>query len=109
QDNEFITNIPQRNIMYQGQTPQTFHIKKLEDLYNSLSTEEKDILTDACKIFSMKDEQVKLVKGEIFNIKITTPYDLNRSEEHTSELQSRFDIVCRLLDDKNSEWLSLPA
>src|SRR5207249_10402254 len=23
--------------------------------------------------------------------------DLNRSEEHTSELQSRFDIVCRLL------------
>jgi len=77
QDNEFITNIPQRNIMYQGQTPQTFHIKKLEDLYNSLSTEEKDILTDACKIFSMKDEQVKLVKGEIFNIKITTPYDLN--------------------------------
>src|SRR5699024_12490544 len=25
---------------------------------------------------------------------------LTRSEEHTSELQSRFDIVCRLLRDK---------
>src|SRR5437868_14080834 len=26
---------------------------------------------------------------------------LMRSEEHTSELQSRFDLVCRLLLDKN--------
>src|SRR5699024_12736341 len=25
-----------------------------------------------------------------------------RSEEHTSELQSRFDLVCRLLLDKNN-------
>src|SRR5699024_12495459 len=25
----------------------------------------------------------------------------NRSEEHTSELQSRFDLVCRLLLEKN--------
>src|SRR5699024_12092381 len=27
-------------------------------------------------------------------------FDKPRSEEHTSELQSRFDIVCRLLLDK---------
>src|SRR5699024_12033159 len=26
----------------------------------------------------------------------------NRSEEHTSELQSRFDLVCRLLLDKKN-------
>src|SRR5699024_11246718 len=26
---------------------------------------------------------------------------VNRSEEHTSELQSRFDLVCRLLLEKN--------
>src|SRR5699024_12842168 len=28
------------------------------------------------------------------------PFSLNRSEEHTSELQSRFDLVCRLLLEK---------
>src|SRR5438067_8740843 len=28
---------------------------------------------------------------------------LNRSEEHTSELQSRFDLVCRLLLEKKKE------
>src|SRR5438067_10711110 len=30
---------------------------------------------------------------------------LGRSEEHTSELQSRFDLVCRLLLEKKEELL----
>src|SRR5437868_8990256 len=29
---------------------------------------------------------------------------LRRSEEHTSELQSRFDLVCRLLLEKKKSW-----
>src|SRR5699024_11454989 len=29
--------------------------------------------------------------------------DVRRSEEHTSELQSRFDLVCRLLLEKKKE------
>ncbi|MFD1172402.1 IspD/TarI family cytidylyltransferase [Oceanobacillus picturae] len=76
-DDSFISSIPRRDYMYQGQTPQTFNIKKLKSLYNILTPEEKTILTDACKIFSIKGEDVKLVQGEIFNIKVTTPYDLN--------------------------------
>src|SRR5207249_3543327 len=28
-----------------------------------------------------------------------------RSEEHTSELQSRFDFVCRLLLEKKKSWI----
>src|SRR5699024_630731 len=31
------------------------------------------------------------------------PRLLNRSEEHTSELQSRFDLVCRLLLEKKKK------
>src|SRR5699024_12211349 len=31
----------------------------------------------------------------------------SRSEEHTSELQSRFDLVCRLLLDKKKQDTSL--
>ena len=77
EDGEFISEIPRRDFMYQGQTPQTFHMKTLKKLYNNLSEEEKQILTDACKIFTMNGKKVKLVRGEIFNIKITTPYDLN--------------------------------
>ncbi|WP_407377355.1 2-C-methyl-D-erythritol 4-phosphate cytidylyltransferase [Methanobrevibacter sp.] len=71
-----IESIPVRDYYYQGQTPQTFNIMKLFNLINSLTEEESNILTDACKIFTLKDEDVYLVDGEVTNIKITYPYDL---------------------------------
>lgn len=76
-DGMVISQIPDRAIMYQGQTPQTFKAKMLRDYYESLTKEEKDILTDAAKICIMKGHEVKIVKGEVFNIKITYPYDLD--------------------------------
>lgn len=75
-DNATISNIPDRSKMYQGQTPQSFKALKLKNMYESLSDEEKDILTDAAKIFVIKGEKVALVQGETFNMKITYPYDL---------------------------------
>src|SRR6266513_963393 len=36
---------------------------------------------------------------------IDPPQPLERSEEHTSELQSRFDLVCRLLLEKKKKIL----
>ena len=71
-----IESIPVRDYYYQGQTPQSFNIKKLFNLITSLTEEESNILTDACKIFTLKDEDVYLVDGEVTNIKITYPYDL---------------------------------
>lgn len=80
EDNVIISDIPERRKMYQGQTPQTFQALKLKNLYNSLTEEEKNILTDAAKIFVMKGEKVHIVNGEVFNIKITYPYDLRVAE-----------------------------
>ena len=71
-----IESIPVRDYYYQGHTPQSFNIKKLFNLITSLTEEESNILTDACKIFILKDEDVHLVDGEVTNIKITYPYDL---------------------------------
>jgi 2-C-methyl-D-erythritol 4-phosphate cytidylyltransferase len=79
-DGKLISSIPDRKLMYQGQTPQTFKAKKLRELYNSLSEQEKDILTDACKIMILKGEKVHLVSGEVYNIKITYPYDLTMAK-----------------------------
>lgn len=79
-DNQVITSVPDRSKMYQGQTPQTFRLKKLKELYLSLTDEEKQVLTDAAKIFVMKGEKVYLVEGEVSNIKITYPYDLRVAE-----------------------------
>ena len=73
---QFITDIPNRAHLYQGQTPQTFRCKDFMDLYGSLSDQEKEILTDACKIFVIKGKDVALAKGEYSNLKITTVTDL---------------------------------
>ena len=75
-DNEIISSIPDRSKMYQGQAPQSFNALKLKNIYNSLTADEKDILTDAAKIFVIKGEKVALVQGETYNMKITYPYDL---------------------------------
>lgn len=75
-DQGAIVSIPDRRRMYQGQTPQSFRAKALRDTYQSLSDEEKSILTDAAKIMVIKGAKVSLVQGETFNIKITYPYDL---------------------------------
>lgn len=80
ENNQIISSIPDRSKMYQGQTPQSFRILKLKNLYESLTDEEKEILTDAAKIFVIKGEDVYLVDGEVSNIKITYPYDLRVAE-----------------------------
>lgn len=72
---EQIDSIPDRSMMYQGQTPQTFKINLLKELYKQLKPSEKSILTDACKICVLKGVPVKLVNGNTANIKITTISD----------------------------------
>jgi len=79
-DNKVITEIPERDKMYQGQTPQTFKAQSLQKVYNDLTKEEREILTDACKILVLKGESVHLVEGEVSNIKITYPYDIKVAE-----------------------------
>lgn len=79
-NHQLITDIPDRTTMYQGQTPQSFKAGHLRALYQSLTDEEKEILTDACKIMVIKGETVHLVEGEESNIKITYPYDMRVAE-----------------------------
>ena len=74
-DGQVISSIPQREKMYQGQTPQSFKMNLLYDLYNGLSDSEKSIMTDACKICVIRNTPVKLVNGDYSNIKITTVSD----------------------------------
>ena len=75
-----VTNVPNRKYLYQGQTPQSFNIKKLKKLYLDLSDEEKSNMTDACGVFVVRNELVELVMGDTFNIKITTLSDYKIAE-----------------------------
>ena len=80
EDNEFITSVPERRKMYNVQTPQTFKINLLRNLFESLSEEEKKTLTDACRICTVRKQPVYIVEGDISNIKITTPTDFKFAE-----------------------------
>ena len=75
EDGKVISSIPNRTNMYQGQTPQSFKVNLLYDLYNDLKEEERETLTDACKICVFRGYPVEMIKGEVSNIKITTVSD----------------------------------
>ncbi len=74
-NNEYITDIPVRSNTYQGQTPQSFQRGLFEQVYASMTKEELNIVTDACKMFMLKGHNVHLVSGSVSNMKITYPYD----------------------------------
>lgn len=75
-NSKIISDIPERQYLYQGQTPQTFKMEEFLTLYQALSDEQKNILTDACKIFVVNGKKVALAQGDYSNIKITTVTDL---------------------------------
>ena len=62
--------------MFQAQTPQSFNISRLREVYASLTDDEKSKLTDTCSIFTVKGLPVHIVKGDVLNMKITTANDL---------------------------------
>lgn len=75
EDQESITKIPARDTIFQGQTPQTFHVNGFIKLYNSLNNKEKNSLTDAIKAYVLKGKKVGMAQGTQANFKITTTYD----------------------------------
>src|SRR5699024_11732391 len=67
-----------------------------EKEYNELTDQEIinlhiiEVPLDNCNFRTVKNKENSTIK------------DKDRSEEHTSELQSRFDLVCRLLLEKKN-------
>ena len=75
-DGQVISSIPDRKTMYQGQTPQSFRRVAYLNLYEQLDPNYLNNVTDAARILAENGLSVGLVKGDEFNIKITTEYDL---------------------------------
>jgi 2-C-methyl-D-erythritol 4-phosphate cytidylyltransferase len=79
-DGDTICEVPDRAYLYQSQTPQTFKAKQLKECYERLSEEEKERLTDACKIMVLSGVPVHMIQGDAANIKITYAQDLKVAE-----------------------------
>src|SRR5206468_3198401 len=60
------------------------------------------------KLLQMEQRLAQRVVGQDEAIRAVANAVRRRSEEHTSELQSRSEIVCRLLLEKKNVWFLLP-
>jgi 2-C-methyl-D-erythritol 4-phosphate cytidylyltransferase len=70
-----IFGIPNRSRMYQGQTPQSFGITLFRESLAGLDEATRVSLTDACKVLVEAGHKVRLVEGDVTNIKLTTIMD----------------------------------
>lgn len=75
-----ISGFPERKILFNGQSPDSFKLGVLRNSINSLTDEEKEKITGTVQICASKGIKVKTIKGEYQNIKITTEYDLKLAE-----------------------------
>lgn len=83
---DFLSDHLPRKELYRVQTPQSFRLKELENVINSLSDDELEAYTDVASIFADRGFRVKLVEGLDSNIKITTPFDMAVAESIVSNL-----------------------
>ncbi len=75
-DNMNVYDFPERSRLYRVQTPQTFRIGTFRAVWSSLTAGEKARATDVCSLYRQKGYCVKLIKGELTNIKLTYPEDV---------------------------------
>lgn len=76
ENQEYITDVPIRKTMYQGQTPQSFRIGLFREVFQSMTEKELEGMTDVCRMFFLRGHKVYLVEGDSSNFKITYPFDL---------------------------------
>ncbi|MEG0571320.1 MAG: IspD/TarI family cytidylyltransferase [Oscillospiraceae bacterium] len=75
-DKQTISQIPKRSELYMAQTPQSFLLGEYQEVYDSLTPLQKQTATDTCTLFSCCKKTVHIVEGDVTNIKITYPLDL---------------------------------
>src|SRR5260221_1272757 len=80
-----------------------------EETESQVSFEEmlREQLQQAIRKCSHRASGTELLKSDIISTGYGLPSisDFNRSEEHTSELQSHSDLVCRLLLEKKKKYI----
>ena len=79
-DGSIVNNIPNRNLLYRGQAPDSFKVKTFIDLENNLTVKQKKEITGTSQLCSMNDYTLHMIEGDEINFKITTDFDLKLAE-----------------------------
>ena len=77
QDN-LVREIPNRDLLYNGQTPQAFHIQTIKAAYELALQDRNFKATDDCGVVKkyLPNEDIYVVLGEQFNMKLTYKEDV---------------------------------
>ena len=75
-DGAEVSEIPKRSIVYHGQAPDSFNLKKFLDMQATLSDEQKAVITGTSQICTLNGVTLHMVEGDSINFKITTDSDL---------------------------------
>src|SRR5690606_338344 len=90
--------------------PDKYKVQELQEILNEMDkfqawdfeTNAKEVLTKL-KIYNLDEKIAKLSGGQQKRVNLAKSLIHIRSEEHTSELQSRENLVCRLLLEKKNK------
>ncbi len=74
--NNIVEDIPDRTVLYNAHSPQTFNLKKLVKYYENTSEKDLEKMTDTAKIFKVNGEKIYAVMSDQNNIKLTYKNDL---------------------------------
>lgn len=76
-DGENIFSIPNRDNYFLGQTPQCGCFGELIDIYNKTFHSEFFNVSDMCKLAIKLNKDIKIIRGEPSNFKITNDFDID--------------------------------
>jgi len=85
-----VADIPARSELFAGQSPQGFRIKTLLNAFRNLDADTRSKLTETTKACFVQGIPVHIVRGELYNFKITSQFDFQLAEyvcRHLNELR----------------------
>ena len=71
-----VSDMPARKNLYHGQAPDSFKLKVLKNSLDSLTEEDRKVITGTAQICMLKGIKIDTVPGDRSNIKVTTDVDM---------------------------------
>lgn len=75
-DGEVVSEIPDRSMVFHGQAPDSFNLKRLIMMQENLTEEQKKIITGTSQVCTFNGQPIHMIPGDAINFKITTDSDL---------------------------------
>ena len=87
EEGTIVSDMPDRSKLYHGQAPDSFRLSVLKHSLETLTDDDRKIITGTAQICMLKGIEIHTIPGDRNNIKLTTPEDLITAEGLLKEEQ----------------------